>query len=146
MDTAKENKNPIRVAIVDDNEAFRYTSINQLENAGYIVQFQVSNGEKALMKIDEDGELPDVCIVEEDFAVAKLLLEKHPNLKLLMSSTDEAEESVRTMLKAGVSGYILKFADPDEIITAIKALSKDRKYFSVGISEIAAEYFSSHSL
>ena len=140
------NEKAIRIAIIDNNEHLGYTSINQLENAGYIVQFQVSDSEKALMKIDEDGELPDVCIVEEDFAAAKLLLEKHPDLKLLISSTDDAEESVRTMLKAGVSGYILKFADPDERITAVKALSKDRKYVSVGISEIAAEYFSSHSL
>lgn len=140
------NEKAIRIAIIDNNEHLGYTSINQLENAGYIVQFQVSDSEKALMKIDEDGELPNVCIVEEDFAAAKLLLEKHPDLKLLISSTDDAEESVRTMLKAGVSGYILKFADPDEIITAVKALSKDRKYVSVGISEIAAEYFSSHSL
>lgn len=135
------NKKAIRIAIVDDNEHLRYASVNQLENAGYIVQFQVSDGEKALSKINEDGELPDVCIVEEDFAAAKLLLEKHPDLKLLMSSTDDADENVKAMLKTGVSGYVLKFADPDEVTTAVKALGESKKYFSVGISSVAMEYF-----
>lgn len=135
------NEKAIRIAIIDNNEHLGYTSINQLENAGYIVQFQVSDSEKALMKIDEDGELPDVCIVEEDFAAAKLLLEKHPDLKLLMSSTDDADENVKAMLKTGVSGYVLKFADPDEVTTAVKALGESKKYFSVGISSVAMEYF-----
>jgi len=141
MDTAKENKNAIRVAIVDDNRGLRLNSVNQLENSGYIVQFQVSNGQNALKKIQEDGELPDVCLVEEDFVTAKMLLEKYPKLKVLISSTDDDKKCVTEMLKTGVSGYILKFADPDEVVTAIKALSKNKKYFSVGVSEIAAEYF-----
>lgn len=135
------NKNAIQVAIIDVNEHLQYFSVNQLENAGYIVQFQVSDGEKALSKINEDGELPDVCIVEEDFATAKLLLEKHPELKVLMACTDDGEKRVRDMLKIGVSGYILKFADPDEMIKAIKVIFNGKKYFSVGISDVVMEYF-----
>jgi DNA-binding NarL/FixJ family response regulator len=50
-------------------------------------------------------------------------------------------ESVTYMLKAGISGYILKFADPNEMLTAVKALSENKKYFSVGVSGIATEYF-----
>ncbi|GGC36792.1 hypothetical protein GCM10011386_31180 [Parapedobacter defluvii] len=139
------NKKTIRVAVVDDNAQLRAISVNQLENSGYIVQFQVSNGQKALQKIKEDGALPNVCVIEEDFATAKLLLEKHPDLKVLISSTNDNEENVLDMLKTGVSGYILKYADPDEMLTAVKALSENKKYFSVGISRIATEYFKSQS-
>lgn len=107
--------------------------------------FQTGNGQEALQKISENDRLPDVCIIEEDFSTAKLLLEKHPDLKVLISSTEDDAESVTDMLKIGVSGYILKYADPDEMITAVDVLNGNRKYFSVGINPIVSEYFKNQS-
>src|SRR5690606_22998609 len=130
---------------IDDNAQLRDMSVKQLEKSGYIVVFQTDDGQEALQKLKEHDGWPDVCIIEEDFATAKLLLEKHPDLKILISSTEDDTESVRDMLKAGVSGYVLKFADPEELATAVNALSENKKYFSVGISEIATEYFKSQS-
>uniref|UniRef100_F4C5T3 Response regulator receiver protein n=1 Tax=Sphingobacterium sp. (strain 21) TaxID=743722 RepID=F4C5T3_SPHS2 len=141
MDTGKDYKNNVCVAVIDGNAQLREMTVKQLENSGYIVQLQVDNGQKALEKIKEDSRLPDVCIIEEDFATAKLLLEKHPDLKILFSSTEDSEKRVTDMLKTGVSGYVLKYADPDEIPTAVKALSENKKYFSVGVNGIATEYF-----
>ncbi len=138
------NDNIIKVAVIDDNTQLRNMSVKQLDNAGITVLFQADNGQQALEKIIGDG-LPDICIVEEDFATAKLLLEKYPDLNVLISSMDDDEGSVKDMLKTGVSGYILKYADPDEIVTAVNALSGSKKYFSVGISGIATEYFKGQS-
>jgi len=145
MVTGKDHKNKVCVAVIDSHAQLREMPVKQLESSGYIVQFQVDNGQKALEKIKEDGRLPDVCLIEEDFATAKLLLEKHPDLKVLISSTNDNEENVLDMLKTGVSGYILKYADPDELPTAVKVLSENKKYFSVGVSRIATEYFKSQS-
>lgn len=145
MNTGKDNKNNVYVAVIDDNPKLRDMSVKQLENSGYTVLFQSGYGQDALQKIKEGGKLPDVCLIEDDFTTAKLLLEKHPDLKVLISSTEDNTESVTDMLKIGVSGYILKYADPDEMLTAVKVLSENRKYFSVGISGIASEYFNSQS-
>lgn len=145
METGKDNKSNVCVAVIDDNAQLRDMSVKQLETSGYTVLFQTGNGQEALQKLKEHGGWPDVCIIEEDFATAKLLLEKHPDLKVLISSTEDDTESVRDMLKAGVSGYVLKFSDPEELVTSIRALSQDKKYFSVGVSEIASEYFKSQS-
>lgn len=138
------NDSIIRIAVIDNHAQLRDMSVKQLENAGFTILFQADNGQQALEKIIGDG-LPDVCIVEEDFATAKLLLEKYPGLNVLISSMDDDEGSVKDMLKTGVSGYILKYADPDEIVTAVNALSGGKKYFSVGISGIATEYFKGQS-
>lgn len=145
MNTGKDNKNNVYVAVIDDNPKLRDMSVKQLENSGYTVLFQSGYGQDALEKIKEGGKLPDVCLIEDDFTTAKLLLEKHPDLKVLTSSTEDDTESVTDMLKIGVSGYILKYADPDEMLTAVKVLGENRKYFSVGISGIASEYFNSQS-
>lgn len=141
MDTGKDNKNNVCVAVIDDNAQLREMPVKQLENSGYTVLFQTGDGQEALQKLKEHDGWPDVCIIEEDFATAKLLLEKHPDLKVLISSTNDNKESVTDMLKTGISGYILKYSDPDEMLTAVKVLSGNGKYFSVGISRIATEYF-----
>src|SRR5690606_7694575 len=141
MVTGKENKNKVCVAVIDSHAQLREMPIKQLENSGYTVLFQSGYGQNALQKIKEGGKLPDVCLIEDDFTTAKLLLEKHPDLKVLISSTEDDTESVTDMLKAGVSGYVLKFSDPEELMTAVKALNVNKKYFSVGISGIATEYF-----
>lgn len=140
MDTAKGNKNKIKIAVINSNAQLRNTTVKQFENPYFTILFQADNAQQALEKI-AGNDFPDVCIVEEDFATAKFLLEKHPHLKVLFSSTDDSEGSVTNMLKAGVSGYVLKYADPDEIGTAVKALADDGRYFSVGISRIATAYF-----
>lgn len=145
MNTGKDNKNNVCVAVIDDNAQLRDMSVKQLQKSGYTVLFQTGNGQEALQKLKEHDGWPDVCIIEEDFATAKLLLEKHPDLKVLISSTENNIESVTDMLKAGVSGYVLKFSDPEELVTAVEALSGNKKYFSVGISGIASEYFKSQS-
>lgn len=145
MNTGKDNKSNVCVAVIDDNAQLRDMSVKQLEKSGYTVLFQTGNGQEALQKLKEHDGWPDVCIIEEDFATAELLLEKHPDLKVLISSTENNIESVTDMLKAGVSGYVLKFSDPEELVTAVEALSGNKKYFSVGISGIASEYFKSQS-
>ncbi|RQP12146.1 MAG: DNA-binding response regulator [Parapedobacter sp.] len=141
MDIGKDNKNNFCVAVIDSHAQLRDMPVKQLENSGYTVLFQTGNGQDALQKLKENDRSPDVCLIEEDFATAKLLLEKHPDLKVLISSTQDDRETVTDMLKTGVWGYVLKFNDPEEIITAVKALSENKKYFSVGISRIATEYF-----
>ena len=134
------SNNIIQIAVVDNNTQLRDVSVKQLKASGFSILFQADTAQQALEKM-AGNDLPDVCIVEEDFKAAKLLLETHPNLKVLISSTDDGEKRVTDMLKAGVSGYVLKYADPDEIVTAVKALADGGRYFSLGISGIATEYF-----
>src|SRR5690606_13929654 len=141
MDTGNDNRNNVCVAVIDDNARLRQMPVKQLENSGYTVLLDTGNGEDALQKLQKNERLPDVCLVEEDLVSTKILFEKYPDLKILIVSTSDNEEHVTDMLKTGVSGYVLKYADPDEMLAAVKALSENKKYFSVGVSGIATEYF-----
>lgn len=128
------------LAIIDDNIQLRNITGQQLLKSGFTILFQAGNGQEALQKISEDNSLPEVIIIEEKFEAADLLLEKYPDLKVLICSTKDDEESVCSMLKIGVSGYVLKYADPDELTTAINALKGEKKYFSLGICDIVKNY------
>ncbi|HRN72199.1 MAG TPA: response regulator [Ginsengibacter sp.] len=141
MEAAKEKKNAIRVAIIESHLTLRNDSIKQLESAGFTVFLQTGTGQDALQKIRNSHTVPDVCIIEDDIEAANLLLKTYPSLKVLISSTNDNKTAVMNMLEAGVSGYILRYADPDEMITAVKALHENRKYFSAGVGATAKKYF-----
>ena len=131
----------MKLALIDDNTRLCVISKKLLKEAGHTLFFQSKSGLDAIQLIKESNALPDICIIEGDFGAASVLLEKYPNLKVIISSTNDDKESITGMLKIGVCGYVLKYADPDEIVTAVVALSKGKKYFSVGVSDIAREYF-----
>lgn len=133
------NDKIIKVAVIDSSTTLRYMSLKQLINSGFTIHFQADNGQQAIERIASSG-LPDVCVIEENFEANSLMV-KLPDLKVLISSTKDDVKSVTDMLKKGVSGYILKYADPDELVTAVTALSKGKKYFSLGVAEIVQEYF-----
>src|SRR5690606_6466690 len=82
MNTGKDNKNNVCVAVIDDNAQLRDMSVKQFEKSGYTVLFQTGNGQEVLQKLKGHDRWPDVCIIEEGFATAKLLLEKYPDLKV----------------------------------------------------------------
>ncbi len=57
-----------------------------------------------------------------------------PDTKILIVSMHATSGHVRSALKAGADGYLLKTADEDEFIVAIRSLLKGRKYISTELT------------
>ncbi|GHV64218.1 DNA-binding response regulator [Spirochaetia bacterium] len=55
----------------------------------------------------------------------KIIKPKHPEIKIIMLSTYDEDEFVRSALLAGSSGYLLKDISPTELITVIRALKNN---------------------
>ncbi|MGS2739427.1 hypothetical protein [Sinomicrobium sp. M5D2P17] len=93
-------------------------------------------------------ELPQVCIIDIDFSDSKVLAQlhelkaKYPTLKLIAHSDDDSEQLVISLLEIGFNSYLLIGSDADNFKKAIEGVCNGKKYFSVGVSEIAREYFS----
>lgn len=138
---------PITVALIDDHTPLLNAVRKFLESFSIRVLFQAGNGQEALQKLSESDVLPDICILDlnmpvmNGFETATALSNKYPDIKVLAFSVNDDEANVVAMLQSGAKGYILKGADPDEIKKAIEVVYNNRKYFSVGISNIAEEYF-----
>ncbi len=71
---------------------------------------------------------------------------KYPNLNLIAHSDDDSEEAVISLLKIGVSGYLPIGSDTDDFKKAIIGACNGKRYFSVGVSKIAQEYFSNKKM
>jgi DNA-binding NarL/FixJ family response regulator len=78
-----------------------------------------------------DVNMPDMNGVE----ATKSITARVPGVKVIALSMHSDKRFVSRMIEAGASGYILKECAFEELITAIRSVAKNRKYFS---SEIAA--------
>jgi len=118
----------IRLLIVDDQVLFLESLSTFLRN--YAEDIEVvglaKNGREALEKaaaLRPDIVLMDVHMpVMDGVEATGRLVEKHPGIRILILSTYDEDEYVRSALKLGAAGYLLKDISPTELIASIRAL------------------------
>ena len=76
--------------------------------------------------------------------LASLREEQSPIKVLIVSMFAEDQYAIRC-LRAGADGYLNKAGDPAELITAVRALAKGRKYVTPAISEMLVDTLASPS-
>jgi DNA-binding NarL/FixJ family response regulator len=124
-----------RVYIVDDHAVVVegiYSLLQKekdIEMAGYaanadncIQYFSAHTADVILMDIS----LPDMNGVD----LCKLIKKDYPGIMVLALSTFNQGTYIRKMMESGASGYLLKNAGKQEIVAAIKAVTKGKTYFS----------------
>ena len=137
---------PISVCIVEDNLGTRQSLVDLLTgDTGLKCLAAYPTGEAALEGIPK--EKPDVALVDINLpgisgieCVAKLKV-KMPELRVLMLTTYEEDDLIFNSLRAGASGYLLKDASPDELITAIGQVHAGGAPMSMQIARKVVEHF-----
>jgi len=113
---------------------------------GFNVCGRAQNGKQLIELVDTVH--PDVVLTDIRMPVidgiqgTKILLSKHPNLKVIALSMFDEENLVVEMLEAGAKGYLLKNAHKDEIIEAIKNVYNDKVYYCAQTSFVLAAMIS----
>lgn len=64
-----------------------------------------------------------------------------PHMRVLVVTLFEDDESVFTALRAGARGYVLKDADEEEIVRAIRAVGRGEAIFSPAVATRVLAYF-----
>lgn len=126
----------IRISLVDDHTLFR-KGMAELINSfkGYKVIAEADNG-KQFIRAFNGRERPDIVLLDinmpemNGYETALWLKENWPQVKVLALSMYDMEESIIKMLKAGAKGYLLKDADPEELLTSLNEVSKNNFYHS----------------
>jgi len=134
----------IKVLIADDHALVREGIIALLKLCDDIeVIGEASDGIEAVMKTEKLK--PDVVIM--DINMPKLggleatleIKRKTPDVKILVLTQYDDREYISRLLKAGVSGYILKKAGATELISAIKAVKRGELYLHPSIAKEVVE-------
>ncbi len=115
----------INVAIVEDDHNFRATLENYLNKApGYQCVGACGSAEEALRLVPRL--LPDVVLMDlhlpnmSGVDCTRALKELCPSVQVLILTVYADNERIFGALKAGASGYLLKRADPADILLAIQ--------------------------
>jgi DNA-binding NarL/FixJ family response regulator len=141
MMTGEKNKTPykIRVILADDHKIVRAGIRQVLEQAGDIeIVAEAENGLQAKEAIK--SHLPDVAVLdiqmpgETGIEVARWAKENHRQVGILILTAYDDIPYVTEVLNAGANGYILKTAEPGEIIQAVREISIGRAVMDMGIA------------
>jgi DNA-binding NarL/FixJ family response regulator len=140
------NRDRTRVAVIDDHPLFRQ-GISALitDCADTILVGQGGSGEDAIAlctaePIDVvvmDVHMPGIGGVE----AVRRITHTNPSIAVLMLTMMDDDESVFAAMRAGAQGYVLKGADPTEILRAIEAVANGQAIFGTAIARRINRYF-----
>jgi len=134
----------IRVLLVEDHTMVRAGLRALLERTKDInVLGEASNGQEA---IDMTVELkPDVLVMDimmprlNGIQAAEQIRDMKLSVNILLLSMYSDEGLVHQALQSGVKGYVLKTSVSEELLWAIRTVSRGETYLSAAISSIVVE-------
>jgi len=124
----KDDIHATKVLVVDDHPVFRKGLISVLKDtAEFQIVGQATNGMEAITKATElqpdvvvmDVRMPDCSGVKATSALLQVL----PQAKVLMLTVSDEDDDLFAAMEAGARGYLLKSAELDKLISAIKVVA-----------------------
>jgi len=140
----------IRIIVADDHTLIREALSKFLqEQEGMEVVGQAANGDAVMeltMKLQPDVIIMDVSMppVLSGLEATRWIRTTWPGVKVIALSMYAGKRYVTEMLKAGASGYLLKDADFEELLTAIHAVADGKTYVGTGVDAGQAVAWEQH--
>ncbi|KAB8329898.1 response regulator transcription factor [Scytonema tolypothrichoides VB-61278] len=137
-------QNPIQILIVDDHPVVRQGLAAMIDREpDMAVVGQVSNGNEAIATFRQhqpDVTLMDLRMPEMDgVAAITAICNEFENSRIIVLTTYDGDEDIYRGLKAGAKGYLLKDAEPDELLAAIRVVNTGQKYIPASVGAKLAE-------
>ncbi|WP_086820720.1 response regulator transcription factor [Allokutzneria sp. NRRL B-24872] len=131
---------PIRVIVTDDQQVMREGLVALLDLLPEVeVVGAASNGRQAVDLLDEvaaDVVLMDLRMpVMSGAEATRLIVERHPEVAVLVLTTYDDDESIASALSAGARGYLTKDAGRAEIAAALRSVTAGQSTFDTAISQ-----------
>ncbi len=135
----------VKVLLVDDHPLFAEGMRSMFKpEDGIQVVSHTKNGHE-IVSLLETTEI-DIILMDIDMPImdgistVELLSEKGVTKPILMLTMHESIKYVKNALEKGVQGYILKDASKDELVEAVKKVSKNENYFHPKINNQVFDY------
>ncbi|NWG08644.1 MAG: response regulator transcription factor [Chloroflexi bacterium] len=136
----------IRLMIADDHKLFRegikalLAVTDDIEIIG-----EAEDGDSVLQQARELE--PDVILMDinmpglNGIRATEQILEKQPQTRIIMLTMIEDDASIFHAMRAGARGYLLKGADPQEVLSVIRAVAEGQALFGPAIAARLMNYF-----
>jgi DNA-binding NarL/FixJ family response regulator len=136
----------LRILVAEDHPLFRKGMISLLTSVPeFEVVGEAATGEEAVVRATQlqpdvilmDLQMPQVNGIE----ATRRILQESPSVRILVVTLFEDEDSVFMALRAGARGYVLKDADEEVVVHAIRAVGRGEAIFSPAVASRVLAYF-----
>lgn len=131
----------IRVLLIEDHVMTRMGLSLVLEQAEGVSL--IAEAEDGLSGVEKAKELlPDVILMDiglpniDGIEATKRIKAFNPDLKVLIFTSRDNEDDVFASFKAGADGYIMKGANPEQTVSAIKAVKEGIAWIDPNIARL----------
>ncbi len=134
--------NKINIGLVEDQLLFREGMKAILGNWQELeVVFESPDGYSVIEKLDSCTKLPHVMLVDltlppfgkmeySGLQVTRVLVDKYPQMKILILSVHEDDNFINQLIENGAHGYLSKGCNPKEIYDAIVSVQSKGSYIN----------------
>ncbi len=131
----------LKVLLVEDHKMVRLGLSLVFDNCQDIDLIgEADNGKQGVelaLSLKPDVVLMDIGLPEMDGVKATELIKKsNPDIKILIFTSRESDDDVFDSLSAGADGYIMKGADENQLISAIKAVAEGTAWLDPAIARL----------
>lgn len=138
----------IMIALVDDHCLFRRGIASLIDSfTEYQVLFDAGSGEEFCKKVSPKFK-PDIVLLDLNMPVlngqqtAVWIKKNYPDIKIIVLSMFENENTVLSLIKTGIKGYLLKDSQPAEFKKALDTVAAMDVYFPSFVTYYLAGIFS----
>ncbi len=137
---------PIRILIADDHTLFRnglralFESLPDTELVG-----EAATGVEAITRAEKLQ--PDVVLMDiqmpgiNGIEATRQIVHTSPHIGIIVVTMFEDDDSVFAAMRAGARGYVLKGADQEEMLRAIRAVARGEALFGPAIANRLMNFF-----
>lgn len=131
----------MRVVIADDHPLWRETLRGLLDESGKMTVVGEAGDGDAVVDVTARTR-PDVVVMDIDMpgasgvAATLRIREAQPEVRVLVLSAAKERQAVMAAVRAGASGYLVKTAEPTEIIDALRRIHAGEIVFPAELSDI----------
>jgi DNA-binding NarL/FixJ family response regulator len=138
----------VRVVLVDDHDLLRRGIRTMLETEDIEVVGEASDGTAVLELVGDltpDVVLIDVVMPNQDgIETTRDIKAAYPNVGVVVLSGHDEQQFIFDALKAGASGYLLKTADLDEVVSTVKSVAAGQAKIDPTVAAKVLDEFQSY--
>ena len=130
----------VRVLVVDDYEPFRRFICSTLRRRPELqIVGEASDGLEAVQKAEELQ--PDLIVLDiglpslNGFEAAQRIRKLSPESKIIFVSQESSADVVQEAFRLGAQGYVVKIGAGSELLTAVDAVLRGRRFVSAKLLE-----------
>ena len=149
--TSEQAKPRIRVLVVDDHPLMRLGLQTKIQaEPDMEVVAEAGDGPAAIQAFDQHR--PDVTLLDlrlpgmDGPQIITIIRKSHPDARIIILTTYDADEDVYRAVQAGARGYLLKGTFADGILEAIRNVHAGRRLIAPEVAARLADRVSSSAL